>query len=309
MVAVLYSDTHRALAENIVSDLAVAYAGRVESMLFPASSPAAWGTDLSWDDLLIVLFDRLDFPDAGQQFIQAYQIRSAQRGMVLPVAIEQGYQKPPLPVEGIKALIYDTDAKGPKGRLMRRVGAMLGLQVQSREKRVFISYRTKDGSAIADQLYGHLKTLGYEPWQDQARELDGDPKILPGSPVQKEIDDALEQANLVLLVDTPSAPHSEWIKHEVDTAHSLLLPVLPLCFREASDPKKIPRFRSLLELGRWVLLETPDVSLSLPLSSDQLDLIIFGNGEFSLRNVSKEIQSPVLGRKRVCFTPVRLAGR
>ena len=43
-------------------------------------------------------------------------------------------------------------------------------------------------------------------------------KILPGSPVQKEIDEALDKSNLLLLIDTPSAPGSKWIMHEVETA-------------------------------------------------------------------------------------------
>ena len=127
---------------------------------------------------------------------------------------------------------------------------------------IFISYRTADGSAIAVQLYDHLSSLGYLPWRDEAREFDGEPQILPGSPVQQAIDDALSKANLVMLIDTPSAPHSPWIKHEVDTANSLLLPILPICFRDANDPKKGPRFRSLLDLQRWVELKNPGSSQS-----------------------------------------------
>src|SRR5258708_40365905 len=134
---------------------------------------------------------------------------------------------------------------------------MLGLRVQGRDGKIFISYRRSDGVAIAKQLYEHLEAKGHCPYLDEAKEIDGDTKILPGTPVQQQIDEALSNANLVLLIDTPSAPASPWIKHEVDTADGLLLPILPICFRDASDPKKGPRFRSLLALQRWVSIQSP----------------------------------------------------
>jgi TIR domain-containing protein len=274
MLVILYQDAWRGTAERIAADLAAAYAGRLEVTLMPGSSPTSWEAEPSWDDLLLVLFDRGQFPDAGQQFIEAHQTRSAQTRMILPVAIEREHQRPPRSVAEIKALDFDSTASGSSGRLVRRVGAMLGLRVQSRDNQIFISYRTADGSAIAVQLYDHLRSLGYLPWRDEAREFDGEPQILPGSPVQQAIDEALSKANLVLLIDTPSAPHSPWIKHEVDTANSLLLPILPICFRDANDPKKGPRFRSLLDLQRWAELKNPGSSQELPLNPDELNHIV-----------------------------------
>src|SRR6202035_4690174 len=96
----------------------------------------------------------------------------------------------------------------------------------------------------------------------------------PGTPVQQEIDEALDKANLVLLIDTPSAPASPWIKHEVDTADALLLPILPLCFRDKGDRKVGPRFPSLAALQRWVPFQTPDPTTDPPLSISQLDDIV-----------------------------------
>jgi hypothetical protein len=176
--------------------------------------------------------------------------------------------------EAIKALEYDSSAKGPRGRLANRVGGMLGLRVLGRDSKVFISYRATDGAAIAKQLYSYLESIGHRVFLDEAREFDGETNILPGSPVQMQINEALEKANLVLLIDTPSAPASPWIKHEIDTADALLLPILPLCFRDKDDKKIGPRFPSLVALQRWVSVQRPDPAHTRPLSISQLDDIV-----------------------------------
>ena len=177
------------------------------------------------------------------------------------------------PAEEIKALVYDATAAGERGRLTNRTGGMLGLRVQGRLTKIFISYRGLDGSAIAEQLHGHLQSLGYRTFLDQAKEFDGEPMILPGSPVQMEIDTALDTANLVLLIDTAKALESPWIKHEIHTANGLLLPILPITFRDSGDSKKATRFRELLALQRWVLFRTPPAGAS-PLRADQLNEIV-----------------------------------
>lgn len=123
-------------------------------------------------------------------------------------------------------------------------GAMIGLRVQQRDNAIFVSYRATDGKSIAVQLEEYLKNLGYPVWLDEAKELDGETKILPGTEVQSQIDEALAKSSILLLLDTPDAPHSRWITHEVETANGLLLPILPLCFRAATDGKKGPRFPS-----------------------------------------------------------------
>jgi hypothetical protein len=70
----------------------------------------------------------------------------------------------------------------------------------------------------------------------------------------------------------------------VETADALLLPILPLCFRNKSDPKLGPRFPSLLALQRWVLLHTPDPVNDPPLSVNQLNEIV-SEAETYLREI------------------------
>jgi hypothetical protein len=274
MIVILHQRTCQTVAETTRSDLLTAFTGHVEVMRVEAETAARWpASAIAWDDLLIIIFDASPFPDPGIQFVTEYQNQRGDDAMLLPVAINPASQKPPNPAKDIKALLYDATAAGERGRLANRAGGMLGLRVQGRHTKIFISYRGWDGSEIAEQVNAHLQNLGYRTFLDQAKEFDGEPMILPGSPVQKEIDAALDTANLVLLIDTPKAHESPWIKHEVHTADGLLLPILPICFRDSGDSKKGTRFRELLALQRWVLFQTPPKGAS-PLNADQLSEIV-----------------------------------
>jgi hypothetical protein len=274
MIVILYQRTWQTVAETAKSDLLAAFNRHLDVEQVEAESATKWpASAIAWDDLLIIIFDASPFPHTGIQFIADFQKQRGEDAMLLPVAVDMAHQKPPEPAEGIKALLYDPTAAGKNGRLANRTGGMLGLRVQGRNTKIFISYRGVDGSAIAEQLDKHLRSLGHRTFLDQAKEFDGEPMILPGSAVQKEIDDALDLANLILLIDTPKAPESPWIKHEIDTADGLLVPILPICFRDSTDSKKGTRFRQLLALQRWELFQTPPGGGS-PLNTDQLNKIV-----------------------------------
>ena len=279
MIVLLHAEANRKIGEAIASNLRDAFKGHIEVTQASASSPAAWSADANWDDLLIVLFDGAHFPDAGNDYIAEFSKLRQKKTLLLPVALDAAHRKPPQAAAAIKALEFDATASGVDGRLVRRVGAMLGLRAQQRDHLLFISYRASDGMKIAEQLEHYLMSLGYPVWRDEARELDGETRILPGSDVQRQIDEGLERASMVLLLDTPAAPHSIWIKHEVDTANGLLLPILPLCFKAESDPKKGPRFSSLLQMQRWVELPFPSLPSTPPLTEDELNRIV---GEMEL---------------------------
>ena len=274
MIVILYQDGSRDVAEKTAAELINTFESHVNTLLVAAESASSRPADISWDDLLIIIYSGASFPEKGNLFIEDYLQRRPETALLLPVALSSTSRKPPKAAEAIKALQYDAAAQGPNGRLVIRVGGMLGLRLQGRDSRLFVSYRATDGAAIAAQLYAHLTTLGHRPFLDEAREFDGETRILPGGAVQKQIDDALSNANLVLLIDTPAAPGSQWIKHEVDTADSLLLHILPICFRDAGDSKQGPRFRSLLALQRGVPFQLPATSSDPPLSLSQLDRIV-----------------------------------
>lgn len=297
MVVILYQSGCRKIAKKVAADLVKAFTDHIKVALIAAKSSSSWPADVSWDDLLVVMFDGKKFPDRGELFIKKYLSQRASSAILLPVAINPDSRTPPAAAAAIKAFHFDRAAEGPSGRLANRVGGMLGLRVQGRDKKIFISYRTIDGQALATQVEAHLATLGHRPWLDEAKEIDGETKILPGSPVQKEIDEALGDANLLLLIDTPSAATSPWIKHEVDTADSLLLPILPLCFRNPADPKKGPRFRSLLALQRWVEFRIPSTADDPPLSTSQLDDIVSEIEKYMCEIFKRKCRVPFIVKK------------
>lgn len=272
MLYLLHQASDAPVATLLKKTLSAAFNDATELVLVAAESPSASTPATSWDDLLLVLFDGQAFPDAGRSFIEEYVSIRPRGAAILPVALDAAHSRPPAEAESIKAFVYEA-SEASQSQLVSRVGAMLGLRWQGRDSNLFISYRAKDGKEIARQIYDHLVALGHRPFLDDAREFDDLPHILPGSPVQKEIDEALDNASLVLLVDTPLAPDSIWIKHEVDTADSLLLPILPLCFRAPTERKKGPRFRSLNSLMRWVELPFDPHGATAPLSESQLDMI------------------------------------
>jgi TIR domain len=274
MLLILYQDSCDAIATNAASDIATAFAGHVEVQALAAGAPTAWPGDVSWDDLLVIVYNADGFPAAGNDFIEEFVRRRPDTALLLPVAADPAFRTPPGAAAKIKALEYDADAPGVEGRLVNRIGGMLGLRLQGRDAKIFISYRATDGASIANQLHAYLTSSGHRAYLDEAQEIDGETAILPGSDVQLEIDKALADANLVLLLDTPGTPASRWIKHEVDTADGLLLPILPICFRNAGDPRHGPRFSSLLALQRWVELPTPSPAVTPPLTDDQLSKIV-----------------------------------
>ena len=274
MLVILHQDGCEGIAAHVEADISTAFSDHVEVQTVAANDPPAWSGDPSWDDLLVILYNTNGFPSAGNHFIEEFIGRRPETALLLPVAVDATFRTPPGGAGGIKALEYDVAVPNPNGQLVNRIGGMLGLRVQGRDARIFVSYRATDGASIARQIHTHLTGSGHHAYLDEAKDVDGEPAVLPGSELQSEIDEALEGANLVLLIDTPDASASRWIKYEVETADSLLLPILPVCFRDVGDPKRGPRFPSLLALQRWIDLPYPAPDVAQPLTEDQLNEIV-----------------------------------
>lgn len=273
MIVILHNEACAEIAKRVQIELVQTFQDHVSVELALDSKCEEWPGDVEWNDLLIVLYDGDTFLDSANEYIKVFLSMRPDTALLLPVAINDTFPVPPGVASVYKALPYSAGSFGHDERLIRRAGAMLGLSLQGRNTKVFISYRAVDGKQIAEQIYNHLLALGHKPWCDEALELDGNTKILPGEPVQQEIEDALAQASLVLLVDTPESYNSKWIKEEINTADGMLIPILPVVFRFQTDQKKGPRFRALLHLQRWIDMTFADAPAPTLLSAADLNKI------------------------------------
>jgi TIR domain len=295
MIVILYEVGCETFAAQTTQDIDAAFNSLVPVRAYLAEGATAWSDAPAYDDLLIVIFKSDTFPTAGQEFITHYLKTRFGYGLILPVAISPDFRVPPSPANEYKALQHDPNSSGTHGSLTRRVGSMLGFRLQGRDAKIFLSHRATDGAHIAAQLYDHFTRIGYLPYLDQEKDLDGDTKILPGSLVQQQLDEALENASLLLLIDTPGVLDSKWIRHEVDTANGMMLPVLPVCFRGVGEPGHGPRFRSLLSLQRWKDVPLPPNG-NHPLAPAELDEITEAAEQFLCEVFRRRCRVPFLVR-------------
>ncbi|WP_431206799.1 TIR domain-containing protein [Burkholderia cepacia] len=93
--------------------------------------------------------------------------------------------------------------------------------------KVFLSYAKEDG-AVVKEFHDHLKALGFDPWMDTER-------LLPGQAWEREIDRALNEANVVVLFMSPrSVQKRSFVTREANTA------VQNLRYKHADDIYIIP---------------------------------------------------------------------
>jgi len=73
--------------------------------------------------------------------------------------------------------------------------------------RIFISYAHRDGADLAARLYSDLQTQGFDAWLDRLRLKGGDIWT-------KEIEDALDRAEVVLALLSDGSFHSDTCRAE-----------------------------------------------------------------------------------------------
>jgi hypothetical protein len=205
---------------------------------------AVWSRPVEWDDLLLVVFNSSTLPPSAVQFIAAYRAAHTIGGHVIPVGVDPNLRVPPDPIGGIKAIAFDGTPQ-VLAQVTITAGVFLGLSLRPGRQKIFVSYRANDGTVLANSIHSRLKEAGFDAWLDEAQD-----NLPPGTDVQQEIEKKLKEAAMVLLVDTPNAPDSKWVKIEVDLANSQLIPVLPAV---AGD--RVPRFIQLQGLRRWSLIK------------------------------------------------------
>jgi hypothetical protein len=233
-------------ATAIAADLQSAYPGLEVSTLPPDAVPfGRHGGQPAWEDRLILLFGGDPLPPHLQGPIQReieVATKDGRTCRVLPISTLADRPIPPAPLNQVKALpCVGLADQEQRARIVRRVGALLGLWLRGEHRQVFVSHRQSDGKALAAQVTQYLKDNGYDAWLD-VEQLQG------AQMVQKEIESHVAKAHLLLLLDTPQAKDSEWIWKEIDAAIAGFVPIFDLILRPADTASARSDFLALNEL-------------------------------------------------------------
>jgi TIR domain len=213
--------------------------------------------------LLVVLpdQDRGFTPDAAARLATvADPAAGSWEGRVLAIGREPQRLPPPAPLDWLQGLAAQDLDLGRVEEIAKAalIHATLRLSLESQGS-LFISYSHRDAWGLAEALARKLKTRGYRVFRDENRDRDDMISIPPGSPTQKVLEDAILSHGFVLLLDSPAAQGSAWVRREVDVAFGNLLPVLPVVVEglpneSNASPPRGGRFRSVRELDREVRL-------------------------------------------------------
>jgi hypothetical protein len=181
---------------------------------------------------------------------------------LLPIAIgSQG--KPPDPIGGLKSRFAAKD----ESEVLRSIGAMMGLALRPGKNKIFVSHRSVDGAESARKVDDYLNACGYCAWRDEGRDVGDNPNLEVGQQVQLEIEERLSEANAVILIDTPMAPGSFWVREEVRIALGKMIPIYPVVLHPKSEETSAGRFQVLHGLHRRICIESnqdPDGQFIFP---------------------------------------------
>jgi TIR domain len=210
--------------------------------------------------LLVVPSRERGFSPAAADRLRALAAEAAGarawEGRILPLGREHGRLPAPPPLEKLQGLTLADLSEGQVTTVATAalINASLRLSRDSQAS-LFISYAHRDGLALAEVLSERLQGRGFKVFRDENRDRDEMIAIPPGSETQRVIQQKILEHGFLLLLDTPGAEASAWVREEVSTAFGYLLPLLPVVVEDPSGV--VPpggRFRAVRELGREVRL-------------------------------------------------------
>jgi hypothetical protein len=249
---------------------------------------AVWASKVDWDDLLLVVYNSRRLPASAIQYIETFRKAHETGGGVIPVGVNPAFPVPPDPLSEIKAAKYD-GSLGLTAGIVKAAGVFLGLALRPGSQKIFVSYRMSDGKLVAQSLHDRLKGAGFNPWLDEA-----DENLVIGDEVQDKIRSSVNTAAMVLLVDTPDAPNSPWVKVEVDMANGQLVPVLPV----VAGGERLSRFIQLQGLRRWALVKTNGLD-GTPLTDPEWENVRAEIDELLLATFRRRLK--ILSRAKAAF--------
>ncbi len=138
---------------------------------------------------------------------------------------------------------------------------------------VFISHVEED-QKTAEEIGRELQAYGYEAWSYETSSL-------PGPTYLSQVVDAIEQASAMILVISPQALGSHQVAREVEMAHELDRPIMPV-LKDITHEKFLqrrPEWRLALGASTSIALSSGGVSAIMPRVVGGLEALGVAPGE------------------------------
>lgn len=210
--------------------------------------------------------------------------------VIIPVVDDLGRFSDSVP-PGVSAFNgFEWSGNDPKGRLARIL--LEELDIEEKERRVFISHKREDGLGAAEQLHDALSHNRFKPFIDRFA-------IPPGTDVQMYIADALEDYAFLVVLETPQAHRSKWVFDEVDYALSHTMGLLIVQW--PGNPPQVPGSRDVPRLTLTDADLTADAHGYDVLAEDALDRV--------MQEVEAAHARAIVRRRRMLILSVQEAAR
>ena len=150
---------------------------------------------------------------------------------------------------------YWKENEFPEKRLVRKIFKNLG--IEEKQRRVFISYRRKDGLGMADQIMDRLSRQRFNVFLDKY-------DVEVGHNIQQEIYEYIEDKAFLVVIESPDAHNSQWISEEISYALSHEIPVFLLswCLEDEQisnaiglPNRKFDRNNELVKDGKFYIIK------------------------------------------------------
>jgi hypothetical protein len=157
---------------------------------------------------------------AGQAFANEVKVLLDSPAVVIPavLAVEDFHEKVPEVLRPTNALTLDKGDQDVE-KLAGRVLELFGLL--RKRRRLFISYKRTESSPAAQQLYHVLDERSYDVFLDTL-------SVQSGDDFQEQLWHRMSDADIVILLYTPSIHTNRWTREEVQKATGMKITVLQL---------------------------------------------------------------------------------
>ena len=189
------------------------------------------------DGLKIIIFFGTEIVKESKETLELIK-RAINSGIfIIPVIDNQENFNQCIPemLKNINAF-YWKETEFPEKRLVRKIFENLG--IDEKQRRVFISYRRKDGLGMADQILDRLSRQRFNVFLDKY-------DVEVGHNIQQEIYESIEDKAFLVVIESPDAHNSQWISKEIIFALTHEIPVLLLSWcledEEISDAIGLPK--------------------------------------------------------------------